>query len=1499
MLRYLLPLLLISQIALCENLLKVPPRLVGNARLVEDVFQIENPAPTISEVVYQVDLNQSEPKDFRYGCFSKSVGSDTKKSVDYSISVFLTFQDGSQLSWINVCFNENQAWVRAERVYAPKKAIKTATVKLVYKRAGKAEFKEPFFETVIHRPAKIDSAVGDEWQKIGLLKQFRRDLNLDTKLDNCAIVLPKGEEAANWGAKINDALLAATGKSIPIVKDDQYALVNSLDKNLIVIGNRHDNATVDHLYLLHYVILDCAYPGSGGYVVRTLHNPFGDGHNIVFAGGSDRQGTGEAVEKLAEIIRAAKASSLPRQCVIRLGAEFEVPESGNKVNLWEESRGYGKAGYFGWNSLSRNLAMHYMTGEKRFAREFIRLAFPKTAEDRAELFKLDDESYRDIHRPLAEPYHYRSIMVPLYWDLVEESDAFTDEEREAVTRELYAQLVNRFLDRHYYNIHNFGKRPLKYLPDRHLAWEAVTVFVTARYFARQYDCFDGKYGLELCSNAFWSLDHYASCIHTSSFFWYNTFIEPFFHYAALSGGRNYLGSKVLKRLAEGLAAFSEVIENDWSQAYSSSAFLGMAACLTQDQAFVTLREKLNLAKSPFRAGQSYLTIEPYEQDFFKRESGRFYTYAADTRGVSWNPPFDVSEVIEWMSYREKPGDEGDFLLIDPKYGTGGRIPAHNFNLLTLRLGKDRLLHGYANQIFCFADGLANLKTCDLAHVTEYGSCFDGDTVFVKANLKDYNGFDWTRAFIVRRNQWLVACDELKPVRSMSTCEIMNRWQPASQVISTRINDDFQLTLPRLNQPESTEGLHLYMGRDDIAKAVDWKEQFNSSNRLYVCFNGVQVGTVLTIPFTLEKPASGNLRIKMGCHAGRRGRLKFKLDGKTVVEDFDHKDPKGAVLKTLELGQHQLAAGNHKLEVESLTIDEPTSTIVGMTDLEFSSGGFKLPSNTWILSSSIVGEREMVSVSGGRALEFRYEGEPKSNGICFATVLGKNETGEISARQSSDEVVDLKVPSRVRISRHGEGVMLQEANGDIVALGVKEVPNVFKSEIPVVACLKGDQLEIRCKQSGKLTMEDGRTLQLKPDAPNVVAKVNAKLSPLPNIEDKKVEQTKRQGEPKGEEWKPVANGRLPTEHGGCLVVDGNQWAASSGKQVALISSSGQVIRIFELNAIVGALWLGDGLLVAGCRDEKVVAFQLSTGERLWEFKSEMSDGLVAGSQFYWFKSALPGVSALSVCAFEGDEKLLFVGSTSTVEVLELKTGRLLARKQTEYGYVTGFEFVPGDGNKRQDWMLVYRRSGGFPTVYAFDKSLNVNNIGMGVGTDGQGMGNFGYSGVGRGFLVAAKLEPQGDLKLVGDFNGVLNRVGVWNATGQIQHDVSFGDGFQATSGNYGNWTLRNANIKDLKVGDLDGDKIQEIIVAYNRRRIFAFNPDLTLKKLWILDNTPTALATLGNRLVAGCTNGTIIELHLDGTIRQAAKLNGTIVALSSTNDGKCIAVTNKGEWAIFQ
>ena len=71
-------------------------------------------------------------------------------------------------SWINVCFNENQAWVRAERVYAPKKAIKTATVKLVYKRAGKAEFKEPFFETVIHRPAKIDPAVGEEWQKIGL-----------------------------------------------------------------------------------------------------------------------------------------------------------------------------------------------------------------------------------------------------------------------------------------------------------------------------------------------------------------------------------------------------------------------------------------------------------------------------------------------------------------------------------------------------------------------------------------------------------------------------------------------------------------------------------------------------------------------------------------------------------------------------------------------------------------------------------------------------------------------------------------------------------------------------------------------------------------------------------------------------------------------------------------------------------------------------------------------------------------------------------------------------------------------------------------------------------------------------------------------------------------------------------------------------------------------------------------------------------------------------------
>jgi hypothetical protein len=79
------------------------------------------------------------------------------------------------------------------------------------------------------------------------------------------------------------------------------------------------------------------------------------------------------------------------------------------------SQGYGSVGYFGWNSLSKQAAMYYMTGDEFHAREFCRLAFPD-AQAQREIAEIDGERIENKDAPLSEPYHYNAHLMILFWD---------------------------------------------------------------------------------------------------------------------------------------------------------------------------------------------------------------------------------------------------------------------------------------------------------------------------------------------------------------------------------------------------------------------------------------------------------------------------------------------------------------------------------------------------------------------------------------------------------------------------------------------------------------------------------------------------------------------------------------------------------------------------------------------------------------------------------------------------------------------------------------------------------------------------------------------------------------------------------------------------------------------------------------------------------------------------------------------------------------------------
>ena len=234
--------------------------------------------------------------------------------------------------------------------------------------------------------------VADEAQAVQVPPVYTelKDLHLNTELmregkPNATIVVPRSGIYDAVASRMQVAIEARSGVRVPIATDDAPEGAVPIGGNLIALGNRSTNRTIEALYNRYYTLLDLRYPGAGGAVVRSLHNPFGDGHNVIFVGGSDAVGVGRAtdlfIRKLAQAEGGDGTLSVGWLMEIRLGRGIELPEDIREFETWEASAGYGSVGYFGWNSISKRMAMYYMTGDPFHAREALRLAFPDDRRD--------------------------------------------------------------------------------------------------------------------------------------------------------------------------------------------------------------------------------------------------------------------------------------------------------------------------------------------------------------------------------------------------------------------------------------------------------------------------------------------------------------------------------------------------------------------------------------------------------------------------------------------------------------------------------------------------------------------------------------------------------------------------------------------------------------------------------------------------------------------------------------------------------------------------------------------------------------------------------------------------------------------------------------------------------------------------------------------------------------------------------------------------------------
>ena len=176
-----------------------------------------------------------------------------------------------------------------------------------------------------------------------------KDLYLDTDLvtdgrPQAVIAAPPGDRYQAAVDVLQDAVQTRSGTRLPLLRDaGQTAGAEELlaTQNVIALGNMATNPFIEKLYLQWYSQLDLKYPGKGGHVLRSLHNPYATGHNVILLGGSDDAGVSQAADTFCAELDAGDLLQVGWLMKVELGDGIIPPdlitEDGDHVGVLGQS----------------------------------------------------------------------------------------------------------------------------------------------------------------------------------------------------------------------------------------------------------------------------------------------------------------------------------------------------------------------------------------------------------------------------------------------------------------------------------------------------------------------------------------------------------------------------------------------------------------------------------------------------------------------------------------------------------------------------------------------------------------------------------------------------------------------------------------------------------------------------------------------------------------------------------------------------------------------------------------------------------------------------------------------------------------------------------------------------------------------------------------------------------------------------------------------------------
>ena len=279
---------------------------------------------------------------------------------------------------------------------------------------------------------------------------------------SCVIAVPDDPEYGVLAESVAAAIKAAYGAAPPIKRASEMSDAEISATNVISLGIFSVNEVTEKLYLQWFVRYDYNWPGGeNDYVIRTVHNPWLTGKNIVFVGSLSPAGWEAAVKRFTEILGESPGGAVgPIIEVSKDGAKPPAPSAKSVEGIEKQIDGY--TDYYSFASRVPSYGNSYfMTGQPAYARLYLKA-----------MRKLDELRPKDN---VTDSHGCKYLLRE--FDRIEEGPAFSDEERLELTN-----ILHRFASQTRYATETIPARTASGGNN----WEAMLASYTGLYFARYY-----------------------------------------------------------------------------------------------------------------------------------------------------------------------------------------------------------------------------------------------------------------------------------------------------------------------------------------------------------------------------------------------------------------------------------------------------------------------------------------------------------------------------------------------------------------------------------------------------------------------------------------------------------------------------------------------------------------------------------------------------------------------------------------------------------------------------------------------------------------------------------------------------------------------------------------------------------------------------------------------------------------------------------------------------